>query len=198
MDLIPRIQGIILKPKDEWEKIKAEKTTVQQLFTSYAIFVAAIPAVAQFIGRGLIGYRVPVIGWVRFGIGNALIYAILSYVTTLAAVYVMGLIINALAPNFGSKQNLENAMKLVVYSWTPAWIAGVLHIIPMLAILAAVASIYSIYVLYLGMSAGLMETPQDRIVPYMLVSFIAAVVISIVIAVILGSIFAVGAVTSIY
>jgi len=100
MDLVSRVQGIILKPKEEWEKIKAEPSKVQELFTSYAMILAAIPAVANFIGMGLIGRRIPFIGWYRYNLGTALLYAVISYIFTLAAVYVFGIIINALAPDF--------------------------------------------------------------------------------------------------
>ncbi len=47
MDLVQRVQAIILKPKEEWVKIKSEQMTVNQLFMSYAVILAAIPAVAQ-------------------------------------------------------------------------------------------------------------------------------------------------------
>ncbi|MGB8952723.1 MAG: Yip1 family protein [Candidatus Aminicenantales bacterium] len=194
MDLVSRAQGIILKPKDEWEKIKKESTPVGQLFTSYAVLLALIPAIAQFIGYGLIGYRVPFIGWVRFGIGNALIRSVVYYISTLVVVYVFGLIINALAPSFSSKPSAENAMKIAVFSMTPVWVAGILYIIPFLWFLVLLASLYGIYILYLGFAAPLMETPKDKVVSYLLVSIVAIVVLMIIVSVVLGAIFTVGGV----
>ena len=93
MDLVARVQAIALKPKEEWAKIKAETTTVQELFTSCAMILAAIPAVAQFIGYGLIGRRYPFIGLVRMGLGTSLVRAILLYIFSLVTVYVFALII---------------------------------------------------------------------------------------------------------
>ena len=55
MNPVARVQGLILKPKEEWEKIKGEPATVADLFKSYLVPVAAIPAVAQFLGFWLIG-----------------------------------------------------------------------------------------------------------------------------------------------
>jgi hypothetical protein len=192
MDLVSRAQGIILKPKEEWDKIKSESPKIVELFTSYAMILAAIPAVAQFIGMGLIGRRVPFIGWYRYNIGTALIYAILTYVFTLATVYVFGIVINALAPTFSSKADAVNAMKLAVYSMTPVWVAGVLHIIPFLSILVLLASFYAFYVLYLGFNSPLMGTPKDKIVGYLLVSIVIYIVLMGVIMLIMGAIFAVG------
>lgn len=55
MNLMARVQGICLKPKEEWIKIQGESTPVKTLFLQYVIPLAAIPAAAQFIGYGLIG-----------------------------------------------------------------------------------------------------------------------------------------------
>jgi len=194
MDLVSRVQGIILKPKEEWVKIKSESAKIVELFTSYVMILAAIPAVAQFIGMGLIGRRVPFIGWFRYSIGTALLYAILTYVFTLASVYIFGIVINALAPTFSSKADAINAMKLAVYSMTPVWVAGVLHIIPLLSILVLVASLYGFYVLYLGFNSPLMDTPKDKVVGYLLVSIVIYIVLMGIIMLIMGAIFAVGTV----
>lgn len=194
MDLVARVQAIVLKPKEEWAKIKAETTTVQQLFTSCAVILAAIPAVAQFIGYGLIGRRYPFVGMVRMGLGTSLVRAIFSYVFSLVTVYVFALIINALAPTFSSAPNQLNAMKLAVYSMIPAWVAGVLYIVPFLEWLVILASLYGLYVLYLGFAAPMMDTPKEKVVGYLVVSIVVVIVLSAVVAMILGAIFTVGGV----
>ncbi len=197
MDLVARAQAIILKPKEEWGKIKAESTTIAQLFTSYAILLAAIPAIAQFIGHGLVGRRIPFAGWVRYSIGSALFEAILYYVFTLVSVYLFGIVINALAPSFGSKQSPVNAMKLAVFSMTPMWIGGIFYIIPFLGFLAWLASLYGLYILYLGFDNPLMDTPKEKVVGYLLVSIVVIVVLSMVVFLVLGAIFTVGKISGI-
>ncbi|MDH4196575.1 MAG: YIP1 family protein [Candidatus Aminicenantes bacterium] len=194
MDIVSRVKALVLKPKDEWVKIKAESTTVAQLFTSYAMILAAIPAAAQFIGFGLIGRRYPFVGVIRLGIGTSLLRAIFSYVFSLVTVYVFALIINALAPTFGSTANMLNAMKLAVFSMTPGWVAGVLYIIPYLDIIVILASLYGLFILYLGFATPMMETPKDKVMGYFVVSIIVVVVLSVVVAFVVGAIFAVGGV----
>lgn len=174
MNLMARVQGICLKPKEEWIKIQGESTPVKTLFLQYVIPLAAIPAAAQFIGYGLIGVRVPFFGNLRLPFGTALI-------------------INALAPSFASKQNMEAAMKLAVYALTPSWIAGVLYIIPALSILVGLAGLYGLYILYLGFQAPMMETPKEKVMSYFLVSLVVMVVLWLVIGLIIGSVFALGA-----
>jgi hypothetical protein len=195
MDLFSRVQAILTKPKDEWAKIKDEPTTIQQLFMRYALILAAVPVVAQFIGLAIGGFRVPYIGgtWM----GRAIISLIFSYVLSLVATYAFGFIINALAPSFGSQQNPANAMKLAVYSMTPIWVAGILHIIGfwgplywLVTLVMIAAAVYSIYVLYLGFAVPLLGTPKDKIAGYLIVSAVVAIVLFAVIAIILGAVFA--------
>lgn len=193
MDIVARVQGILLRPKEEWPKIKEESQSASQMLTSYVMILAAIPAVAQFIGYGIVGHRVPFYGWFRLGIGTALVRGILSYVLTVASVYVLHIIINALAPTFSSKQNPESVMKLAAYAMTPGLVAAALGIIPMLYILVWVANLYGVYILYLGLDAGIMETPKEKIVSYLVVIIVITFVIMFVVGAILGTLFAVGA-----
>lgn len=186
MDLVQRVQGILLKPQDEWLKIKGESTTIPKLFTSYAMILAAVPPAAKFLGRLLFRSEIPFARVPVWSVGRALSNAILSYVFSLAIVYLFALIIDALAPNFSSAQNLTNAMKLAVYSMTPVWVAGILYIIPNLGILAMLAGLYGLYLLYEGFKTPMMETPKDKVLGFLGVSIIVVVVLFIVVWLTLG------------
>jgi len=191
MDIVQRVQSILFKPKEEWAKIKAEPATVAEIFTSYVMILAAIPAGFQFLGNVLVGKRLPLVGVFRWPIGRALGYAVVSYVLALAAVYVFALIINELAPTFSSTKNMTSALKLSVYSMTPGWLAGVLYIVPGLWALSVVASLYGIYLLYLGFDTPMMETPKDKIPGYMALSIVVVIVIYVVLGWIVKGTFAV-------
>lgn len=191
MDLVKRVQSILLKPKDEWVKIKGESATVADLFRSYAMILAAIPAVSQFLGNVMIGRRLPFVGFYRWSVGRALGNAVFTYLFSLATVYLFALIINALAPNFASPQNMISALKLAVYSMTPGWVAGVFYIIPALWVLSLLASLYGLYILYLGFDTPMMDTPKDKVMGYLGVSILVAIGLYVVFGLILGAIFAV-------
>lgn len=189
MDLLGRTKSIILKPSQTWLEIKEEKTTISELYTSYAAILAAIPAVAvaQLIGYGLIGHSV--LGThIRWGIGRAFGYAILFYILSLMGIYVVALITDALAPSFGSKKNILNAFKTVVFSMTPGWVGGIFYIIPPLSILAILAALYGIYLFYLGLPV-LMETPKEKSIGYVVIVIVLTFVVNIVIGAIAGAIF---------
>lgn len=179
--MIERIKNILIAPKTEWVKIKSEPAGIAQVFTGYAIPLALIPAVFGFLGRALIGINLGILGTFRIPFVYSIAWAIVFYVLSLVSLYVFALIINALAPSFGSKPDMVKAFKLVVYSMTPAWIAGVLQIFPLLAIIIFLAGLYGLYILYLGFEP-MMETPKDKVVVY----FIIAIVIYIVLYAVIG------------
>jgi hypothetical protein len=188
MNLVARVQAILLKPKEEWVKIKDEPTTVQQLFIPYAVILAAIPAVAQFLGMAFF-VRIPFRGGTLMT--RALLYAIFSYLLSLVVVYALGFIINALAPNFSSTQSLPLAMKLAVYSMTPVWIMGIFSLIPALSVLGILGSLYGLYLLYLGFATPLMGTPKEKVTGYFVVSVVVVIVLMAVVGIILGAAFAI-------
>lgn len=175
--MIQRIKDILFKPKDTWPQIKAEATGIGQVFTGYAMILAALPAVCGFLGFTLIGQSYgPITGFFRIPFTAALVWAIVWYALTLVSLYINGLIINALAPSFGSKQSAVNAYKLAVYSATPGFIAGILSIIPALGILVMLIGLYSFYLLFVGMPI-MMETPKEKHVGYFVVSLIIMLII---------------------
>lgn len=179
MNLIERVQRILLQPKDAWRDIEAEPTDTRTLFTRYAMVLAAIPAVCGFIGMSLIGLggfgitvRVPFVA--------GLVNMVVSYVMSLAGLFVLGLIIDALAPTFGGQKNPQQAMKVAVYASTAALLGGVFSLLPALAMLGLLAALYSIYLLYTGLPV-LMKSAPAKSVAYTVVVIIAALVVGVVI-----------------
>ena len=53
------------------------------------------------------------------------VQAVVQYGLSLAMVYVLALVIEALAPNFGGERDKTKAFKVAAYSYTPGWVAGV-------------------------------------------------------------------------
>lgn len=175
MGLIDRAKNILLQPKQEWPVIDAEQTSTGALYTGYIIPLAAIGPVASLIGWSAFGF----VGSYRIPIGVGLRMAVVQYVLALIGVFVLGLIIDALAPTFGGQKNQTQALKVAVYSSTAAWVAGIFGLIPALAILS-ILGLYSLYLLYLGLPI-LMKAPQDKAVGYAVVVIISAIVLYLII-----------------
>src|SRR3982750_941455 len=185
MDLVSRAKNICVSPASEWAVIENEPATTGDLLTGYALPLAAIGAIAGFIGTTMVGISLPFVGTYRVPFTTGLANAIYSLVTALVACFLLSLIIDALAPTFNGQKNQLQALKLAVYSYTPAWLAGVLAIIPALGALGILAGFYSIYVLYLGIPR-LMKSPHDKAIPYTAVTIVCAIVLSIVLALVGG------------
>lgn len=188
MEIVPRVQSILLRPKEEWVKIKAEPTTGVRLFTAYALILAAIPPGFQFLRRILVE-RLPVIG--HWPVGRALTGALVAYVLSLLTVYLFALVIHELAPSFSSTKDMTAALKLAVYSMTPVWLAGAFNIFSGLWVLGVLAGLYGFVILFLGFETPLMDTPKNKIGGYLGVSVPVAIVIYVVVNWFLKIIFAV-------
>jgi len=189
VDIKARVRNILLTPTTEWAAIAEEPTPPGALVSSYVIPLAAIGAVAGFIGGSLVGTTIPFVGTYRVPIVTGLVWAVFAFCFAIVGVFILAFIINALAPTFGAQQDSNKAFKVAVYSYTPAWIAGALHILPALAILGVFAALYGLYLLYLGLPA-LMKVPQDKAIGYTAVVVVCAIVLSIVVTTIGGLIVA--------
>jgi hypothetical protein len=186
-DIVSRVKAILMTPKTEWPVIAAETTTVADLYKSYVIILAAIPAIALFIAMSIVGY-----GFFRLPIGTGLMWAVLTYVMALIGVYIIALITDALAPTFASTKDQMQALKTAVYSMTAYWVASVFIIIPGLGGLVALAGgLYGLYLLYLGLPFT-MKTPADKAVPYTAVIVVCSIVVMFVLNLVVGSVVGVG------
>jgi hypothetical protein len=185
MRIVDRVKNILLTPKTEWGVIEAETTPTKDLIVGYVLPLAGIAAVAAFIGMSVVGHSLPFVGTYRLSIGWGLALAVWHIVGAVIGVFVLGFIIDALAPSFDGQKNREQAFKVAIYCYTPAWVAGILNIIPALGILGILAALYGIYLLYLGLPR-LMKSPEAKSAGYTAVTVIAAIVVSIIVSVIGG------------
>ena len=179
MNLIDRAKNICLSPKTEWEVIATETTSTGDLYKSYIIPLAAIPPIGAFIGLSMVGVGVGFLGNYHVPFFMGLTSAVVQYVLGLVGVYLLALIVNALAPSFNAEKNMSQALKVTAYAFTPAWIAGVLMLIPALGILTILASFYALYLLFLGLPK-LMKVPEEKAVAYTGVVVFSALIIVVI------------------
>ena len=190
--IIERVKAILTSPRTEWPVIAAEPATVAGLYTGYIMWLAAIPAVFGFIKGSLIGHSM-------FGISVStpvlagLLGMVLGYVLGLAVLYVVAMIVNALAPTFGGRKDQVQALKAVGYAWTAAWVAGIAVILPWVGWLVALAGgVYSIWLLYLGLPHT-MKSPPEKSLAYTAVTVVCAIVLAWIIGLVVAGVTGVGA-----
>jgi hypothetical protein len=183
--IIERAKNIILKPKETWPVIAAESATAQSIYVPYVLLLAAIGPLAGLIGGQVFGttfagvtYHPPLVG--------ALVSAIVSYGLTLGTIFVLALVIDALAPNFGGQKDQVQALKVAAYSATAGWVGGIFGLIPALSLIGVLFGLYGLYLLYLGLPV-LMKAPEDKALGYTAVVVVVAIVLFLIVGAIIGA-----------
>jgi Yip1 domain len=180
MNLIERVKNILITPKTEWDVIAGETATPQSLLFSYVLPLAVVAAAGPLL-TGLLFSSL-------YGFKYALITAVIAFIATVASYYISVIIVDMLAPNFGSEKDMNKSAQLVAYSVTPSYVGGLLSFIPILGWLISLAAwVYGIYIMYLGLGP-VKKTPEDKKVVYLLVVYVIWIAIYLILVAVLGAI----------
>lgn len=185
MDLVTRAKNIITRPNTEWAVVAAEPASPAGIIAGYVAPLAAIAPIASFIGLCIIGVGIPFVATYRTPFVSGVAQAVLSFVFAVIAIFLVAAVVNVLAPSFSGQKNWLAALKVTAYSFTPAFLAGILLVFPVLGILGLLASLWSIYLLYAGLPV-LMGAPKDKAPLYT----IAVVFCAFVVGAVLGTVYA--------
>lgn len=184
MNLVNRAKNMLLTPKTEWQAVLEEQPVNNQIIMGYLVPFVLLGAVAAFIGYGLIGFSV--LGFHTVGVSWGIYNAILRIVLGIGSMYVTAFVLDALAPSFGSQKDMGRSMQLVVYGSTPSLVAGLFAFLPLLSgIVALAGAVYSIYLWYLGLGP-IKNTPEDKKVVYLLVTYAVLLVVYFILSAILA------------
>ncbi len=179
--LVARALNLLLHPLEAWDAIEEEPSTIEGLYRSWVIPLAAVPAVGRAIG--LFSFR----GFQIFGMHYQPSFvsifgdALASYALTLIAVYLMALVVDQFALQFGGERSRTQAFKLIAYSGTAAWLSGVFMLLPTAGgVLSLLGALYSLYILYLGLPK-LMRSDPNLTLNYFGLVLLMAVILAILV-----------------
>jgi len=71
--------------------------------------------------------------------------------------------VHAMAPKFGAVPDRLGALKVIAYSMTPVWLAGILYLLPVLGFLTLLAALYAFLLCLFGLRAVMRCTPQQAL-----------------------------------
>jgi hypothetical protein len=179
VDLVTRAKNIILRPGQEWPVVAAEPASPGGIVAGYVAPLAAIAPIASFIGLCIIGVGIPFLGTYRTPLAAGISQAVISFVFAIVGIFLIAAIVNVLAPSFSGQKNWLAALKVTAYSYTPAFVAGILLIFPPLSILCILAGLYGIYLLYSGLPV-LMGSPREKAPLYTVAVVFCAIVVGLV------------------
>jgi hypothetical protein len=181
--LLARVKNIMLSPKTEWPAIAPESTTAPQLYVGYVMPLALLAALTGFLRMSVLGVNSAFGNSFRMPISSGLTYTVMMFVSALFGVFLVGLIISALAPTFSGTKDQRQALKAAAYSLTPAMLSSVLALSPILpTLLQLLAGLYGIYVLSLGLPV-LMQSPKEKAFGYTASVVICTILVGIVFAI---------------
>src|SRR5262245_41477558 len=103
MAIQTRAKNIIVQPVQDWPVIAGESTTLGRLLQGYAAPLSAITAICAWLGWTFVG-----LGVIR-GFTNAIV----TWVFGLVGAWIAAMVIERLAPSFGSRGDTVQALKIV-------------------------------------------------------------------------------------
>jgi len=171
--LVERTKAIILQPSEEWNRIAREETPTRDIMAGYVVPLALIGPLSGFIGGQLFGYS-PHSLWL------AALVAVVTFFFSIFVLLALVLITDFLSPKFGGDTSYYQCLKLVAYSSTPAWIAGIFSIVPSLGVFGLLG-LYSFYLFYVG-TAPMLNVPRNKATAFTVAVFVCAILLNLVIA----------------
>ena len=159
--MLERARRMLFEPKREWQAINAEFTKAPAIFRSYVIPLSIVPPAAYALGAVLFGEQGTLFGTIETTVGAAVQDAVIRYLFGLTSVFLLGLVLDLLAPAFSGHANRVQALKVAAYASTPAWLFGLLAIVPRLGRYSIAGTLWTLYLTYAG-APLLMKVPTER------------------------------------
>lgn len=159
------INGFVVafNPTRGWQRIAEDSSGLMKILLLHTIPFALIPAVCWYIGVTQAGWAVAE-ETVRLTAESALPMCALFYLAMVAGCIFLGYMVSWMAGSYGSESGVAQGVKLISYTATPFFLAGVLGLQPVLwldIMIGTLIACYCVYLLYRGTSP-VMNVPPER------------------------------------
>ncbi|MEG5263929.1 Yip1 family protein [Pseudomonas sp. JDS28PS106] len=181
--MIHHVWGLFTHPDREWKQIRGEEETIRHMYFTHTLILAAVPAVSAYIGTTQVGWVIADRAPVMLTQGSALWMTVMSYLSMLAGVAVMGSFINWMARTYDATPTLAQCIAFATYTATPLFIGGLAALYPhlWLGMLVGTAAVcYTVYLLYVGLPT-FMNIPSEE--GFMFSSSVLAVGLVVLVAI---------------
>ena len=182
--LIHEIQELLRHPAQLFQRLKDEETTQKEITKTLLVYFAAIPAVAGFIGKVVIGQNVAFVRYYHVPFFSGLLWAALLFGLSILGIYAVAFVVNFLTPKFGGIQSDLDAFKLTVYSFIPLLVLGLSSLIPALVGLH-ILGLYGIYLFYLGLPI-MLHVPEEKALPLTIIISLIGIFVTLLVSRIAG------------
>ena len=150
MDAVHRIIRLLLWPREEWERIAREDSSVDELLRRFILPLSLLAPIASVVGMKVFDAEWdPKLGYLVadkdiFAAAAATLFATIVSVFALAGIFVL------IAPLYGSTRDYATALKVATYGAVPVMLAGATLVMPMMAIVGVGALVYSLFLYWLA------------------------------------------------
>jgi MFS family permease len=161
---IQHIIGLFTNPAVEWEKIRDQQKSGGGSGVGFVFILAAIPAIAGYIGTTQVGWRIGVGDPIRITGESAISIAIIYYLALIIGVFSIGWVIHLMGKAYEVIKPLPLCIALAAYTATPLFLIGIMQVYPVLwlnMLLGLPVLAYTVYLLYSGLPI-MMEIPPER------------------------------------
>ena len=184
--------GILLNPRETWQKIAELPENSQNLLVIYPFILAVLPAVAWYWGTSNVGWTVGTYNQVIcLTAESALQVNILFYCVMVSAIMVIGYFIHWMSDTYGAEgSTMAKGIVIAGITATPLFVAGLVGFYPLLwldLLIGVVAVSWAVYLMYLGIPI-VMGIPEDR--GFLFSSAILAIALVILVSIMVVSILA--------
>jgi hypothetical protein len=181
--MIHHVWGLFTHPDREWKEIRGEEETIRHMYFTHTLILAAIPAVSAYIGTTQVGWVIGDQPPVMLTHGSALWMTVMSYLSMLGGVAVMGSFINWMARTYDATPTLAQCIAFATYTATPLFVGGLAALYPHLwlgMVVGTAAVCYTVYLLYVGLPT-FMNIPSEE--GFMFSSSVLAVGLVVLVAI---------------
>ena len=190
--MIQHTIGLLLQPKEHWQKIASLPESSQNTLVLYPFIFAILPAIAWYWGTSRVGWTVGSYNEVICMTSeSALQINILFYCVMVAAVAIIGYFIHWMSDTYGADNStIAKGVMIAGLTATPLFVTGLVGFYPILWIdllIGVVAVSWAVYLMYLGIPV-VMNIPQER--GFLFSSAILAIALVILVSIMVVSILA--------
>ena len=181
-NLFSRCLGIIVSPKVEWIKIKEEDGSIFQLITNILLSLLLLVVFASMIGSYIQMVET------GFDMDVLIISGLRPFLSISASIVISILAVNAMIGTFGGTSDVNQASKLVVYSFVPGILVAIIFGMAPWFYILGLFFLYSFYIFFPG-TPVMLNIPTERQSNFSTLSSTTILVIYLMVSYILSSFF---------
>ncbi len=174
--IVDKAKKLLLNPKDAWQTIASEGDDPKNPINYMAVLMF-IPALALFIGYGIIGLPT-MYGYFKLSLLSAFFAALVFYFLTGVGIALTALMVGFFCHYFSIEGNPKQYPKIAVYSATAPVLANIFYLLPVLKVLRIVG-FYGCVTLFVGLPL-MLKIPKEKEMQFVVTILVGAIIIALI------------------